>query len=132
MKKKQVLIFGLWHRYHWIAQNLSILISPSTSIEVNHITQNITCAWSKTKVNTYRWRLIASNIASDPTVIASNFTSDFASNKPAIASDVASNKRNYCQQHTALLAILLAIEDVAGDVAGNMEQDRMGHWQFCW
>ena len=27
--------------------------------------QKTTCAWSKTKVNTYRWRLIASNVASD-------------------------------------------------------------------
>ena len=43
-KKKKILTFGLWHRYHWIAQNLSILISPSTSIELNHITQNVTCS----------------------------------------------------------------------------------------
>ena len=50
------------------------------------------CAWSKTKVNTYCWQLIASDIASHPTVIASDFTSDFASNKSAIISDVASNK----------------------------------------
>ena len=72
---------------------------PATLPAINkqlpaHCQQHNRCAWSKTKVNTYCWRLIASNIASNPTVIAS----DFASDKSAIASNVASDCQRCCQQ----------------------------------
>ena len=142
------------------------------------------CAWSKTKVNTYRWQLIASDVASNPTVIASDFASNksaiasnvasdksaiasnvasdksaiasnIASDKPAIASDVASNRKSYRQRHIALLAMLLAIEDVAGNtgrrwrhrwqqvgslaislatqrMAGDVAGDPGCCWRHCW
>ena len=59
---------------------------------LNNMGQDEICAWSKTKLNTYRWQLIASDVTSDPTVIAGDFASDFASDKSVIASDVASDK----------------------------------------
>ena len=82
------------------------------------------CAWSKTKVNTYCWRLIASNIASDPTVIASDFTSDFASDKSAIASDVASNKpaiaSNVASDKSAIASDVPSDKSaIASDIASN-------------
>ena len=67
---------------------------------------------------------IASNVASNKLAIASNIASD----KSVIASNITSNRRSYCQQHTALLAILLAIGDVASNVAGNTRRC----WQHCW
>ena len=74
---------------------------------------------------------IASDVTSDKSAIAS----DVASDKSAIASDVASDRKSYRQRHTASLAILLAIRDVAGNVAGNtgvagdIASIRMGRWR---
>ena len=117
------------------------------------------CAWSKTKVNTYRWRLIASDVASDPTVIAS----DFASDKPAIATmSLAINQRSpatspaierviasdiqrrwrsagnrrcrwRCRwRYGASLATSLATRRIAGDVAGDPGCRWRHRWRHCW
>ena len=67
---------------------------------------------------------IASDVASDKSAIAS----DVASNKSVITSDVTSDRRSYCQRHTASLAILLAIGDVAGNVAGDTGRRWQHHW----
>ena len=92
-------------------------------------------------MNTYCWQLIASNVTSDPTVIASNFASNFASNKlviasevtsnkpaitsniasdkPVITSNIASNRRSYHQQSKMWLAIQGIADNIAGNFAGD-------------
>ena len=74
------------------------------------------CAWSKTKVNTYRWRLIASDVASDSPAIRQRLLISFAS-------DIASD--SMCRQrHRQRLNVSPATSPATQCVASNVASDQ--------